>query len=713
VTIAAPVAPVAEQITKRRLWVILGALLLGMLLAALDQTIVSTALPTIVGDLHGGSHLAWVVTAYLLSSTVSTPLWGKLGDQYGRKFFFQTAIVIFVVGSALSGFSHTMTELILFRAVQGLGGGGLLVGAQTIIGDVVSPRERGRYMGLFGAMFGVATVIGPLIGGLCVTYLSWRWVFYINLPLGILALFVTGAVLPGTLRRVHHTIDYLGTLTLSGSATLLILFASLGGISWPWGSDQSIGLAVGGVVLALLFLVVEHRAKEPVIPLKLFRVRVFSAASAIGFVMGFAMYGALTFLPLFLQNVKNVSPTLSGFRLLPLMFGMLGAAITSGRLVTRWGRYRVFPIVGTALMTVGAFLMSLIGEHTGAWVMAGYMFVFGVGLGLIMQVLVVAVQNAVSYEDLGVATSNATFFRMIGGSFGTSVFGAIYANVLSHKLAPVLASLPKSASHVNLETQDPTALHELAHLLPAIYDKVIAAITSSVQTVFLVAVPIAFLAFLLSWLLPELPLRKSVSTVDLGEGLGMPESRSSLQEIQLALERVASRENRAELYQTLAKRAGIDLPPRSCWLLYRLADCPAATVREVATRLKVDAEIIKSAVAGLMAAHMVSEIQRGTERDLALTPTGLAAIDRLTEARRSGLTDLLEGWNPLEHPELMAMVHGLASALMADDERLVGDAVPHEAVGATAAVGSAATAGPGPGPGPASDLGSASGPGLS
>ena len=289
--VAAP--PTVERITGRRLWLILGALLLGMLLAALDQTIVSTALPTIVGDLHGGSHLAWVVTAYLLASTVSTPLWGKLGDQYGRKTFFQAAIVIFVIGSALSGFSHTMTELIAFRALQGLGGGGLMVGAQTIIGDVVSPRDRGRYMGLFGAMFAVATVIGPLIGGLCVTYLSWRWVFYINLPLGILALFVTGAVLPGHLRRVHHTIDYAGRLLLAGSATSLIIFASLGGISWAWGSAPEHLTAGLGVVLAVGFLLVERRAAEPVIPLKLFRVRVFNAASAIGFVMGFAMFGAL------------------------------------------------------------------------------------------------------------------------------------------------------------------------------------------------------------------------------------------------------------------------------------------------------------------------------------------------------------------------------------------------------------------------------------
>jgi EmrB/QacA subfamily drug resistance transporter len=673
-------APQAETMNKRRLWIILGALLLGMLLAALDQTIVSTALPTIVGDLHGGSHLAWVVTAYLLTSTVSTPLWGKLGDQYGRKFFFQAAIAIFVVGSALAGFSHTMTELILFRAMQGLGGGGLMVGAQTIIGDVVSPRERGRYMGLFGAMFALATVIGPLIGGLCVTYLSWRWVFYINLPLGILALFVTGAALPNALRRVHHTIDYLGTGLLSAAATSLILFASLGGISWSWDSTQSVGLAVAGVVLTLLFLLTEHRAKEPVIPLKLFRIQVFSAASAIGFVMGFAMFGALTFLPLFLQNVKGVSPTASGLRILPLMGGMLGASILSGRLVTRWGRYKMFPIAGTALMTLGAFLMSLIGEHTSFWLMSVYMFVFGVGLGLIMQVLVVAVQNAVSYQDLGVATSNATFFRMLGGSFGTAVFGAIYANVLTHKLAPTLASLPRTGTQLNLSTQDPAALHTLARLAPEIYDKVLAAITGTVQTVFLVAVPIAFVAFLLSWLLPELELRKTVETVDTGEGFGSPVPRSSLQEIELALERISDRENRAELYQTLAKRAGVDLPPRSCWLLYRLADRPASTVHDVAARLKVDPQIIEPAVAGLVASGMVEEVTRGQECDLALTPLGLSAIDRLTEARRNGLTELLEGWNPEEHPELIDMVKNLASSLLADDERLLHDAMPRPAV---------------------------------
>ncbi|HEX3332941.1 MAG TPA: MFS transporter [Acidimicrobiales bacterium] len=684
-TVAPP--PAVERITGRRLWLILGALLLGMLLAALDQTIVSTALPTIVGDLHGGSHLAWVVTAYLLSSTVSTPLWGKLGDQYGRKVFFQASIVIFVVGSALCGLSQTMTELIAFRAVQGLGGGGLMVGAQTIIGDVVSPRDRGRYMGLFGAMFAVATVIGPLIGGLCVTYLSWRWVFYINLPLGILALFVTGAVLPGHLRRVRHSIDYAGTLLLAGSATSLIIFASLGGVSWPWVSAPSVLTAALGVLLAVAFVLVERVATEPVIPLSLFRVRVFTSASTIGFVMGFAMFGALTFLPLFLQNVKGVSPTVSGLRILPLMLGMLAASVISGRLVTRWGRYKVFPVLGSGLMTLGAFLLSFISASMNSWLLAFYMFIFGVGMGLIMQVLVVAVQNAVSYQQLGVATSSATFFRMIGGSFGTAVFGAIYAIVFNHTFAPTLARVPPALlRNFNPQALDPALLNRLKSTAAGLlfFDRYIGAVTHAVQTVFLVAVPIAAVAFILSFFLPEVSLRRTVETVDTGEVHGAMQARSSLEEIQLALERMSARENRAELYETLAHRAGVDLPPRSVWLLYRLADGPACTVDEVAERLKVDPTIIQPGVDGLASAGMIEERRRGAECDIYLTTAGSTALDKLTEARRSGLTELLEGWNPEEHPELIEMVKQLAHSLLADDERLVADAMPRPAVAGSA-----------------------------
>ena len=338
--------------------------------------------------------------------------------------------------------------------------------------------------------------------------------------------------------------------------------------------------------------------------------------------MGFAMFGALTFLPLYMQIVKGVSPTASGLRILPLMVGMLGASVTSGRLVTRWGRYKIFPILGTALMTVGAYLLSLIDASTNAWVLAGYMFVFGVGMGLIMQVLVVAVQNAVSYEDLGVATSSATFFRMIGGSFGTAVFGAIYAIVLNHTIAPTLAKVPSSVlKSFNPQTINPSVLGKLKSTAEGLlfYTKYIDAVTHSIQIVFLVAVPISFVAFLLSFLLPEVELRKTVQTVDVGEVNGMPDPRSSLREMELALTRLSDRENRVELYQTLAQRAGIDLPPRSVWLLYRLADQPACTVNDVAQRLKVGADLIQPGVDGLLAAGMIEERRRGAECDLSLT----------------------------------------------------------------------------------------------
>jgi EmrB/QacA subfamily drug resistance transporter len=660
------------SLSHRRVLLVIGALILGMFLAALDQNVVATALPTIVGDLHGASHLTWVVTAYLLSSTVSTPLWGKLGDQYGRKFFFQAAIVLFLVGSALTGLSHSMLELILFRAVQGLGGGGLMVGAMTILGDVVSPRERSRYMGLFMAMFGVTSLLGPLIGGVFVDYLSWRWIFYINIPIGIVALVVTAVALPGSLSRVHRVIDYLGTFLIAAAATALVLFTSLGGTSFPWTSPTSIALAVGGVVLTVAFLLAERRAVEPILPLPLFANKVFSASSAIGFVVGFAMFGTLTFLPLFFQEVKGISPIASGVRLAPMMGGLLVASIGSGQLVSRTGRYKVFPVVGTALMTVGLYLMSLIGVTTGAWTMAAYMVVFGLGLGLVLQVLTVAVQNAVPYEELGTATSGVTFFRMIGGSFGTAVFGAIFANLLIGNVLRAL-HLAKVPAGFSINTDNPSVIH---HLPPAVEAGVIQGIAHTVQTVFLVGVPICFGAFLLTFMLPEIELRKSIRTSEPAEHLGTPEPRTSLGEIQRILERAASQENRSELYETLSTRAGLDLDPRACWMLYRLADRPDCTLEEVGERLHVDPERLEPGVDSLVAGGLVARLGPEAQCQLVITDAGRAAIDQLTVARRESLTELLEGWDPETHPEVVDMVRNLAKSLLADDDKLLADARP-------------------------------------
>ena len=503
---AAGAAPGASQ---RHVMIVIGALMLGMLLAALDQTIVATALPTIAADLGGLNHLSWVVTSYLLTSTVATPLWGKLGDMYGRKRLFQLSIVIFLVGSALSGLSQNMAELIAFRALQGIGAGGLIVGAQAIIGDVVSPRERGRYMGYFGAVFGVTSVIGPLLGGYFTTSLSWRWVFYINVPIGAVALAVVATTLHLPRRRTEHKVDYWGVTLLSAGVTALILLSTWGGTTYAWGSAQIIGLGIAGVALLAACVAVERRAAEPLLPLDLFRNGVFDLTSVIGFIVGFAMYGAIVYLPLYFQTVNGVSPTVSGLELLPLMVGFLGMSIASGQLITRNGKYKIYPVAGTAILAVGLYLLSTMTATTSFGLAALDMLVVGVGLGLVMQVLVIAVQNAVPYRHLGTATSLATFFRSIGGSFGVAILGAVFTGRLAAEDARYLppAALKALRAAGSAVSQNPAQLKTL----PApVHHGFVLAFSHSLDTVFLVAVPIVVVAFAVTLFLREVPLRDTV-----------------------------------------------------------------------------------------------------------------------------------------------------------------------------------------------------------
>ncbi len=484
---------------QRRL--IFGALLLVLFVAALDQTIVSTALPTIVGDLGGLEHLSWVVTSYLLASTVVGPLYGKLGDLYGRKRVLQFALLLFLVGSALCGLAQSMPQLIAFRAIQGLGGGGLLVVAMAVVGDLVAPRDRGRYQGLFGGVFGIAVVAGPLLGGFFVDNLSWRWIFYINLPLGLVALAVIATAFRSRQVTTRHRIDWLGTIVLAAGLSGVILYTSLGGTSYAWDAPGMLAAIGAGVALLALFPLIEARAEEPILPPELFRNMTFRTTSAIGFGVGFALFGSVTFVPLYLQIVKGRSATDSGLLMTPMMLGVLITSTASGFLISRYGRYRAFPIAGTAIAAAGLYLLSTLEVATSTEVAAGYMLLLGLGLGLVMQVLVLAAQNAVDYRLLGVATSGSTLFRQVGGSIGVSVFGAIFSNRLGHELAQ------RAPRGVHVATSaSPAVVHQLP---PAIHALYVAAVAAALHPVFLIAAAVTLGAFGLSWLLRDVPLRET------------------------------------------------------------------------------------------------------------------------------------------------------------------------------------------------------------
>ncbi|MBK3629776.1 MFS transporter [Streptomyces sp. MBT49] len=652
-----------EEHVSGNVLVSIGALLLGMLLAALDQTIVSTALPTIVSELGGMEHLSWVVTAYLLASTAATPLWGKLGDQYGRKRLFQIAIVIFLIGSALCGMAQNMPQLIGFRALQGLGGGGLMVLSMAIVGDIVPPRERGRYQGLFGAVFGATSVLGPLLGGLFTQHLSWRWVFYVNLPVGVVALAVIAAVLHIPRRSTKHVIDYLGTFLVAAVATCLVLVASLGGTTWDWGSPQIIGLAVLGVLLGVAFVAVERRAAEPVLPLKLFRIRTFTLSAVISFIVGFAMFGAMTYLPTFLQVVQGVSPTLSGVHMLPMVVGLLLSSTVSGQIVSRTGRWKVFPVSGTAVTTVGLLLLHRLDEHSSTAEMSACFFVFGLGLGLVMQVLVLIVQNAVAYEDLGVATSGATFFRSIGASFGVAIFGTVFAGRLGDKLTEAFRGerLPPGISVGGLES-DPRGI---ASLPSALRPQALHAYASAITDVFLYAAPVALLGFVLAWFLKEDPLRGSVTAPDVTETLASnPVERSSYDEVCRALSALGTREGRREIYRTITERAGHDLQPASSWLLLRMRRRGSVEPSMVAERTTVPLPVVIEAVRQLEGRGLA--VRQGL--DMLLTEEGREVADQLADAREDSLAELLgDWWGPDRPTDLVQLVKELNAELCGSD----------------------------------------------
>ncbi|MDG4763426.1 MDR family MFS transporter [Solwaraspora sp. WMMD406] len=517
----------APALSRRQIMLLMASLMTGMLLAALDQTIVGVALPTIVGELGGINHYSWVVTAYLLASTASTPLYGKTADLIGRRPVFLFAIGAFLLGSLLAGMSQNMTQLIVTRGIQGIGAGGLMTLAFTIISDVVSPRERGRYQGLFGAVFGLSSVTGPLVGGYFAET-NWRWIFYINVPLAIVAMVICWYVMRLIpFQRREHAIDWLGAALLVSGVSAILLALSWGGVEYAWSSPVIIGLFAGGAVLAALFLWQESRVAEPILPLTLFRLPTFALANAAGFVLGLVMFGSIIFIPLYLQIVKGASPTSSGLLMLPMMVGIIVTSVVAGRAMTRYGRYKWFPVAGAVSLVVGSLLFTQLEVRSSLWMAFVCMLVIGVGLGLSMQSLVLAVQNAVSMRDLGAGTSAVTFFRSLGGSFGVAILGAVLNSRLTGELAermpsaiselpPDQAAQVASAGGAEISINEPSAILALPEPVRAAIQY---AFVDSLHTVFLVSGIVAIVAVVITLVLPDDELRGNFEPADGGPKL--------------------------------------------------------------------------------------------------------------------------------------------------------------------------------------------------
>jgi EmrB/QacA subfamily drug resistance transporter len=624
----------SELISPQRRNLIFVAIALGMLLAALDQTIVATALPTIVADLGDAGHQSWVVTSYLLASTIVTALVGKLGDSFGRKRVFQAAVIFFVIGSVSCGLSQSMAMLVGSRALQGIGGGAITVTASALIGEVVPLRDRGRYQGILGAVFGVTTVVGPLLGGYFTDYLTWRWAFWINVPVSVLVIFVAAATIPSLASSTKPVIDYAGIVLVGLGASGLTLATSWGGTLYPWGSPTIIGLFVAAVAALVAFVWVESHVAQPILPTRLFASPVFSVCCVLSFVVGFAMLGTMTLLPTYMQYVDGVSATTSGLRTLPMVIGMLITSTGCGTLVGRTGRYKIFPVVGTALMAVAFVLMSRMDPSTSALVQSIYLIILGAGIGLSMQVLVLIVQNTSNFEDLGVATSGVTFFRTIGSSFGAAIFGSLFSNFLKPRMGAALAVSGASPDAVS----SPGALHRQPHNVAA---PIVQAYSESLSQVFLWAAPVALLGFVLALFLREVPLRDiHNSAADLGDGFGMPTTDTPERLLENAIARMLRGDPGVRL-RSIAMRDDCRLDVAGLWgvmRVYRYAQMyGTARLTDIGDNMRVPFEVLEPTFGRLAASGYM---QRDGDK-MWLTPAGAQQVDYVYSLLLAWIVDRL------------------------------------------------------------------------